>query len=222
MTVRVVVIGAGGRLGGFACRLLEAEPGFGVVARVGRGDDLAAIAGRHAGAVALEVTVAGRGALHAETCVRAGLPTVVGTSGVTDDEQRALDRLARERATGVLILPNFSRGAALLAALAQQAARLFPDVELIERHRPTKRDAPSGTARRLASELEALTGKPVPIHSLRLPGSDATHELTFGARGESFSIVHEARGLEAYADGILRSLAAVHDVVGARRGWTAL
>ncbi|MGA7270788.1 MAG: dihydrodipicolinate reductase C-terminal domain-containing protein, partial [Acidimicrobiia bacterium] len=75
-----------------------------------------------------------------------GLAAVVGTSGFTPERLEEVRRLWGQGAPGCLIVPNFSIGAVLAARFAELAAPHFATVELIERHRAAKPDAPSGTA----------------------------------------------------------------------------
>ena len=78
--------------------------------------------------------------------VERGVHAVVGTTGLGRDEWDHIDQLARERGVGVIHTPNFALGAILMMRFAQEAARLFDSVEIIELHHDQKRDAPSGTA----------------------------------------------------------------------------
>jgi 4-hydroxy-tetrahydrodipicolinate reductase len=85
---------------------------------------------------------------------------------------------------------------------AEQAARHFERVEIVEFHHATKVDAPSGTAKATAERL----GGGVPIHSVRLPGLVAHQEVLFGAAGELLTIRHDATSRDAYAPGVLLAL----------------
>lgn len=75
-----------------------------------------------------------------------GYRPIVGTTGLTDQQEAELKQLAKENGTGGLIAPNFGMSAVLLMKFAQEAAKYFPDVEIIEMHHEDKKDAPSGTA----------------------------------------------------------------------------
>lgn len=206
----VCVVGAGGRMGRFACALLERAEGFHLAARARAEAELdGALAQAELG---LDLTVAGLGFSHGRRMLDAGVRPVVGTSGVTEEERETLDRLARERGLGGRVVANFSLGAWFLARAAREAARLFPRVEIVELHHAEKRDAPSGTALRLARELSAECGASVPVHALRLPGAYAEHTVVCGAPGELVHLRHDTRGPEAFAAGILFALElAAHD-----------
>lgn len=138
----------------------------------------------------------------ARTCVAAGVPVVIGTSGFDSAE---VDALARAAGVPCFFAPNFALGAVLMMRFAEEAARAFPDAEIIELHPDTKRDAPSGTAKETARRMST---DPV-IHSVRLPGLVAHQEVIFGGRGEVLTIRHDTTSREAFIPGILRALEAV-------------
>jgi 4-hydroxy-tetrahydrodipicolinate reductase len=145
-----------------------------------------------------------------------GLPVVVGASGWSDDQRATLEALANERRLGALIIPNFSLGATLMMRFAQEAARFFPDVEIIELHHVAKKDKPSGTARETVARVERVTGRPPSVHSVRLTGLLAHHEVLLGASGELLTIRHDSFTRESFVAGMLAAVrAAVH-----RRGFS--
>lgn len=145
--------------------------------------------------------------------VERGVPTVVGASGWSDEQRASLASSATQRNVGVLIVPNFSVGAMLMMRFAQEAARFFPDAEIVEVHHPAKKDKPSGTARETARGIEAASGKTVAIHSIRLTGSLAHQEVIFGGPGERLTIRHDSLGRESFVVGMMQ---AVHAVVHLR------
>lgn len=207
--VSVAVIGARGRLGRFACECLGRDPRFELVAEFGREHHLEAVLPECGASVALDATMAGLGARHGHAILGAGLRPVIGTSGVTREEARELDRVARARGLGGLVVPNFSLGMACLnrAALLLVRARAFASVSIVERHHERKRDAPSASARDTAELLSraGLSG-PVPIQSVRAPGLFAHQEVLFGAPGETLTLRHDMLGPEAFEPGILAAL----------------
>lgn len=146
--LRVAVIGAKGRIGSEAVRAVSAADDLELVAALGRGDRLETLA--ESGAqVVVELTHPDSVMANLEYCVGQGIHAVVGTTGWTDDRLARLGTaLDAAPGTGVLIAPNFSIGAVLTMAFAQQAARWFESVEVVELHHPNKADAPSGTATR--------------------------------------------------------------------------
>jgi 4-hydroxy-tetrahydrodipicolinate reductase len=224
--IRVAVVGASGRMGREACRVVEAADDLELVARIGRGDPLEAMtdAGAH---VAVELSVPDAARRNVEFCVDAGVHAVVGTTG-WDDE--ALDGLARKLSerpdVGVLVAPNFAVGAVLAMRFAAVAAPWFESVEVVELHHPDKVDAPSGTARRTAemmadarrgagvgpspdatsTALDGARGADVDgvrVHSVRLRGLVAHQEVLLGAVGEQLTIRHDSFDRASFMPGVL-------------------
>jgi 4-hydroxy-tetrahydrodipicolinate reductase len=138
-----------------------------------------------------------------------GVPTVVGSSGWTGEQRAALARAAEARGVGAIIVPNFSVGATLMMRFAREAARFFPDAEIVEMHHATKKDAPSGTARETALGIEAAGGKPPEIHSVRLPGLLAHQAVYFGGTGELLTIRHDSLTRESFVAGMFAAVRAV-------------
>ena len=132
----------------------------------------------------------------------AGVPCVIGTTGLTDDDLARLDRQARETKTQCFVAANFALGAVLMMRFAAEAARSFPRAEIIELHADTKLDAPSGTAKATA----AVMGGDIPIHSVRLPGLVAHQEVILGGLGETLTIRHDTTSREAFVPGVLLAL----------------
>lgn len=218
----VVVVGAHGRMGLHASGLMEGHPGFSVVARLGRGECTPERLGSTGADLGLDFTVAGRGAGHGLQMLAAGIRPVIGTSGVSLEENQRLDLSARRLGLGGLVVPNFSTGVWLQQRAAEEAARFFRSAEIIERHGPNKRDAPSGTALDTADRIgraraEGDVGQ-IPIHSVRLPGVFSNQEVVFGGRGEVLRIVHETYGLSCFSAGILSALSYAAQALGVARG----
>lgn len=204
---RVAVIGARGRMGRFACALLQGSSEFELAAEIGREHALDFVLRECGALLALDLTVAGLGGAHARTALAAGLRCVVGTSGVTRAETAELDALARARGLGGIVVPNFSLGMAWLNRAAEGLARAFPSVSIVERHHERKRDAPSGSARDTAERLSRRRGGgEVPIQSVRSPGLYAHQEVLFGAAGETLTLRHDMLGPEAFGPGLLAAL----------------
>ena len=122
-------------------------------------------------------------------CIDQNIHCVVGTTGF--DEARlatVAEWLEPKPDVGVVIAPNFGIGAVLLMRFAQEAARFFPSVEIVELHHPNKVDAPSGTATRTARLVAAArraAGLP--------PVPDATTDSLPGARGADVEGIAGAR-----------------------------
>lgn len=169
-----------------------------------------------------------------------GIHAVVGTTGFTDERlDQVRGWLAEKPGVGVLIAPNFAIGAVLCMRFAQQAARFFDSVEVIELHHPHKADAPSGTAYRTASliaaaraeagvgpspdattdELDGARGAVVDgvhVHSVRLAGLVAHQEVLLGTEGETLTIRHDSLDRTSFAPGVLLGVRQI----GSRPGLT--
>ncbi len=150
---------------------------------------------------------------------------VVGVSGLLDDDLRQLDALANDRNIGIIVAPNFALGAVVLKKLVEQAAPFFDYVDIVEAHHEAKIDSPSGFAIALAQALgdekqfdrnypekETLPGtrggeyNGVGIHSIRMPGRSAHHEVIFGAAGQTVSLRHDTLTRDCYMPGVVRCI----------------
>jgi 4-hydroxy-tetrahydrodipicolinate reductase len=147
--------------------------------------------------------------------VAAGARPVIGTSGWDAEQRAALAKLLEEKNLGGLIVPNFSLGGILMMRFAEAAAPLFSGVEIVEMHRATKKDKPSGTAAATAARIAAKRKGEVPvIHSVRLPGLLAHQEVMFGGAGEVLTIRHDSLSYESFVPGMLLAAKAVMNVKG--------
>jgi 4-hydroxy-tetrahydrodipicolinate reductase len=217
--LRVVLVGARGRMGRFSAQLLREAEGFELVAELDVEHDLERELGECDAELGLELTVAGRGHAHGMAMLRAGVRPVIGTSGVSLEENQELDRLARAQGLGGLVVPNFSLGMQILQQASLLAASCFESCEIVELHHAGKKDAPSGTSLDTAERIAARGGREassIPIHSVRLPGLYSHQAVLFGARGETLTLRHDMSGPEAFGEGILLALrhAAVAQGVG--------
>ena len=237
MTVRVGVLGAGGRMGTAACAAVDAADDLELVARVGSGDPLSALS--EAGTqVAVELTRPEAVMDNLRFCVEHGIHAVVGTSGLDEERLRTLRGwLAGAPGVGVVVAPNFAVGAVLMMQFAAQASRFFESVEIVELHHPDKADAPSGTARRTA-ELVAAARRdaglgPVPdatasdpegargavldgvhVHAVRSRGLVAHQEVLLGGQGETLTIRHDSTDRSSFMPGVLLAVRQVADRPG--------
>ncbi len=153
------------------------------------------------------------------SAVTHGVRPVIGATGWHASEREAIDAAARERGIGALIVPNFSLGAILMMRFAEEAAKLFPSIEIIELHHDQKKDAPSGTARLTAQRIAGAGGPAdVPIHSVRLRGLLAHQEVLFGTDGEVLTIRHDSLSRESFVPGMRAAVRAVMNVNGLQVG----
>ena len=194
--MRILLLGAGGKVGEVLAPALE-EAGH-EVTRVGRGE-VADSAG-HDAAIDFTLPDAVRG--NVERALGAGLPCIVGTTGLAPEDLDAFDSLAREQGVACFVAPNFALGAVLMMRFAAEAVRYMPSGEIVELHDERKVDAPSGTSKATA---EAMGGN-VPIHSIRLPGLVAHQEVLLGGPGQLLTIRHDTMSREAFVPGVLLAL----------------
>ena len=153
---RIGIIGSQGRMGRALSEAVAAS-GHEVAGGADRGEDVASLADASDALVDFSTPQALEGNLHA--AVGAGIPILVGTTGLAERHHQAIDQAAR--AVPVLQTGNTSLGVALLAHLVHEAAaRLGPgwDVEVLEIHHRMKVDAPSGTALLLGEAAAAGRG----------------------------------------------------------------
>lgn len=160
-------------------------------------------------------------------CIDAGVRPVIGTSGYAKDDIEQLRQACARSGVGAVLAPNFALGAVLMMRFAEEAARHFPAVEIVELHETGKNDAPSGTAmataRRIASageferpatplvKADGARGADVGgvgIHSLRMPGVVAHQEVIFGGTGETLTIRHDSYARTSFLKGVLLAVRA--------------
>ncbi|AEV94471.1 4-hydroxy-tetrahydrodipicolinate reductase [Pediococcus claussenii] len=154
--------------------------------------------------------------------IKHGYHPVVGTTGLQDSQVDKLHVLAKEQSLGGLIAPNFGLSAVLLMQFAQQAARYFPDAEIIEMHHQGKKDAPSGTAINTAKKISKARSQKatesmensnakfarglivdgVPVHAVRLPGYVAHEQVLFGGEGEALTIRQDSFDRKSFMSGV--------------------
>lgn len=233
MTTRVALVGAGGKLGRIIHRVIDATDGFELDRALGSRDTTEAIAGVD---LVVDASVYEASERIVREALSRGISSVIATSGWSAERIDAVRPLAEESGTGVLFVPNFSLGSVIGTALATLGGRFFPSVEIVETHRDTKVDSPSGTAVRTAELIAAAREDDVlapsseqrargelvagiPIHSLRRPGVIARQEAILSGPGESLTILHDTIDpAAAYAPGIRMALAAASSVRGVAVG----
>jgi 4-hydroxy-tetrahydrodipicolinate reductase len=151
---------------------------------------------------AVDFTVPDAVIVNAGVALAAGVPCVIGTTGLTEEGLAELDALSRKHGAPCFVAPNFALGAVLMMRFAAEAVRSFSEAEIIELHAATKLDAPSGTAKATSDRM----GGSIPIHSVRLPGLVAHQEVIFGGPGETLTIRHDTTSRDAFVPGVLLAL----------------
>ena len=169
---------------------------------------------------------------------------VIGTSGLTEADFVEIDAAARRAKRGVLAVGNFALTAVLLSRFAEIAAKVVPHWEIVDYAQADKIDAPSGTAREIASRLSRVRAPEVAVpvdrtvgdreargattagtqvHSVRLPGYVIGVEVLFGLPDQRLSIRHDAgSSARPYVDGALLAIRKVSGLTGLHRGLDAV
>ncbi|WP_433676831.1 4-hydroxy-tetrahydrodipicolinate reductase [Microbacterium gorillae] len=217
MATRVALVGASGKLGTVIGGVLADLPDFDIVHSLGSKDDLGVIADVD---LVVDATTPEVSAEVVRRATDAGVNVLVATSGWSESRLAEIRPRVEASGIGVVVIPNFSLGSVLGTAIATVAGRFFDSIEIIESHRDTKIDSPSGTAVRTAELIQAARTLPVdaphvdqqargeqvagiPIHSLRRPGVIARQDVVLSGPGESLTITHDTvDSASAYAPGI--------------------
>ncbi len=156
---------------------------------------------------------------HLEIAKKFKKAMVIGTTGFTDEQRKEIDNAGQH--IPVFISPNMSQGVNLLFDLTRETAQRLAedyDVEIIEIHHKFKKDAPSGTAKKLAEIVAEAKNKKIEdinVHSLRGGDVVGEHKVIFIAEGERIELVHKAHSRDAFARG---ALAAVKFVARRKNG----
>jgi len=205
-SVRVLLIGAAGRMGKTITDLASSVPRIDIIAQCDVADPIeppmkncdVAIDFSHADAIT-------------EIC-RAALqhrkPLVIGTTGHSKEQQRIIEDTARS--VPIVFASNFSVGVNVLFWLTRKAAeQLGPDftAQIVETHHKMKKDAPSGTAKTLAEVLKTArkTRGEIPIRSIREGDVVGEHTIIFNGPAERLELTHRASSREIFARGALRA-----------------
>jgi 4-hydroxy-tetrahydrodipicolinate reductase len=199
--INVAVSGAAGRMGQTVCDAVE---GAEDMALVGRADplldtDLIDVLGD--ADVVVDFSTPDTALVNARHCIEAGVHCVMGTTGADFAELEGVG------SANLFVAPNFAIGAVLMMQVAQEIAKHMPECEIIELHHDRKVDAPSGTAARTAALISAAGGNVhEPIHSVRLPGLVAHHEVIFGGPGQTLTIRHDSIDRQSFMPGVLLAI----------------
>ncbi|MGW4095631.1 4-hydroxy-tetrahydrodipicolinate reductase [Mycobacterium sp. NPDC004974] len=233
--MRVGVLGAKGKVGATMVHAVESAEDLTFSTGVDAGDPLSLLTDTKTDVV-IDFTHPDVVMDNLKFLIDNGIHAVVGTTGFTWDRIEQVEAWLKEKPeVAVLIAPNFAIGAVLSMHFAQQAARYFESVEIIELHHPHKADAPSGTAARTAKLIaEARKGMPpnpdatstgldgargadvdgVPVHSVRLAGLVAHQEVLFGTQGETLTIRHDSLDRSSFVPGVLLAVRKVSERPG--------
>ena len=199
--INVAVSGAAGRMGQTVCAAVEGEDDMALVGRADPLFETSLVDVLPDADVVVDFSTPDSALENARQCIEAGVHCVMGTTGAD------FSPLEGVGTANLLVAPNFAIGAVLMMELAQRVAEHMPDCEIVELHHDRKLDAPSGTAARTAKLIRAAGGNVhEPIHSVRLPGLVAHHEVIFGGPGQTLSIRHDSIDRQSFMPGVLLAI----------------
>lgn len=149
--------------------------------------------------------------------VAKGIPTIIATTGQTDEEKAAINKAAIS--IPVFYAANYSIGVALLCELAKKTAAVMDDaeIEIVETHHDRKIDAPSGTALAIADAIREArpnltnncgrnglckrTEDEIGINSIRIGNVVGIHEVLIGTNNQTITLKHEVHDRALFAEG---------------------
>ena len=200
--INVIINGASGKMGRTTVAAMSNEKELKLVAALTRNDDLSAEIKKHQADIVIDWTTPDTVFENTQKIIAAGARPVIGTTGLTSTQIELLSQLCQSKKIGGIIAPNFSIGAILMMKYAQDAAKYFSDIEIIEYHHPAKKDAPSGTAKKTAELIGVNQKHAIPIHSVRLPSIFAEQDVIFANANEKIIIRHVATDRNAMMAGL--------------------
>jgi len=243
--IKAAVNGACGRMGQILIRLIAGDEAFELVAALEAaghaqiGEDISALAGpgcplgvklteglETAVDVLIDFSLPAGTMNVIEPCVVGKTPMVIGTTGFEEGELAKIEEAAKT--VPIVFAPNMSVGVNLLFSMVGDVAKALGeeyDVEIVEMHHRFKKDAPSGTALKLAEHIARATGrtiaddavfgregkvgertsKEIGIHAVRGGDVVGEHTASFAALGERVELTHKAGSRETFARGALRA-----------------
>ena len=223
--LKLLINGARGRMGQTVLACASVDPQFEIAAQVDLGDDLqAALPDCQA---VIDFTQAEGTAALAEVCAQEGKVLIIGTTGQDSESRQRVANSARK--IPIVFAPNFSVGVNALFWLTRKAVEILGpefDLEVVEMHHRLKRDAPSGTARRLAEILAEVRGlsyegdtrhgrtgmvgertnTEIGLHAVRGGDVVGDHIVIYANVGERLELAHKASSRETFAKGALRAV----------------
>ena len=221
---KVIITGAKGRMGQALLQCAARMPEIQVAAGIDLDDDLTTVIGK--ADVVIDFSFHQATPEFAELCAKHRKAMVIGTTGHSDSDKKKI--LACASQIPIVIASNYSTGVNTLFWLTRKAAEILGpgfDLEVIEMHHRTKKDAPSGTAVTLAEILaevrkqqlakvlrhgrQGITGErtdtEIGMHSLRGGDVVGDHTVVFATNGERLELTHKAASRDTFANGALRA-----------------
>jgi 4-hydroxy-tetrahydrodipicolinate reductase len=245
--VKAIVSGAAGRMGGRIIHMIEAAEGIELAGALERpdhpavGKDVGEVVGLPPKGIPVAATLAevlpkadiliefthpGPSFVHLMEALAAGKAMVIGTTGFSPKQIAEIRELAPKGR--VVLAPNMSVGVNLMFKVVEDVARVLTDgydVEIVEAHHRLKKDAPSGTALKLAQVIAQALGRnleevgvyarqgligerrqeEIGIQTVRAGDIVGEHTVIFGGIGERLEIIHRAHSRDNFARGAVRA-----------------
>ena len=202
--VRVLLIGAAGRMGQTVLNLAQNDPKIEITAQCDLGDSIEP-AMKNCD-VAIDFSQADSIEEICRAALQHGKSLVIGTTGHSQQQRKTIEETAHS--IPIVLASNFSVGVNVLFWLTQKAAELLGPTfnpEIVETHHKMKKDAPSGTAKTLAEILKTAQDCEIPVQSIREGDVVGEHTVIFQGPGESLELSHRAADRGIFAAGALRA-----------------
>lgn len=227
--VKIAICGCAGKMGARIAGLASAETGVKVIlgieakghpsigTRLGGGNVSDRLDGIKAADVLVDFTTPDATMEHLEAAVKYKKAMVIGTTGFSEDQVKRIRQASKKIA--VVFSPNMSMGVNLLFRLVREAAgKLSGDyrVTIVEAHHIHKKDAPSGTAKKLAQIVKEASARDVAdIKSIREGEIVGDHKVTFESPCDIIELSHSAKTRDILAKG---AIAAAKFIAGKKAG----
>jgi len=202
--VRVLLIGAAGRMGKTVLDLAQSDREIEIAGQCDMGDSIQP-AMKNCD-VAIDFSQANSIDEVCHAALQHTKPLVIGTTGHSHQQRKTIEETAHS--VSIVLASNFSVGVNVLFWLTQKAAELLGsdfNPEIVETHHKMKKDAPSGTAKTLAEILKGVRSSEIPIQSIREGDVVGEHTVIFKGPGESLELTHRAADRGIFARGALRA-----------------
>ena len=203
--IRVLLIGAAGRMGKTISALATGDPTIDIISRCDLGDSIE-LPTKNCD-VAIDFSQPDATAEICGAALEHSKPVVIGTTGQSKDQRRIIEETAQS--VPIVFASNFSIGVNVLFWLTRKAAEQLDSdfaAEIIETHHKMKKDAPSGTAKTLADILKAQgMQSEIPVQSIREGDVVGEHTVIFSGPSERLELTHRAASREIFARGALHA-----------------
>jgi 4-hydroxy-tetrahydrodipicolinate reductase len=204
LPVRVLLVGAAGRMGKTVLDLAQSDREIDIAAQCDLDDSI------EAAMKSCDVAIDFSQADSIDEICRAASQhcksLVIGTTGHSQQQRKTIEETGHS--VPIVLASNFSVGVNVLFWLTQKAAELLGadfNPEIVETHHKMKKDAPSGTAKTLADILKAVRDSEIPTQSIREGDVVGEHTVIFSGPGESLELTHRAANRGIFAGGALRA-----------------